>query len=78
VRFEVCCIQPVAEARMAIRHGASALGLFSEMPSGPGVIAERRIRAITRCVPPPVSCFLRTEAEGIIGQVRYRGALGGA
>jgi phosphoribosylanthranilate isomerase len=36
-RIEVCCIASVDEAWLAIRHGASALGLVSAMPSGPAV-----------------------------------------
>ncbi len=44
----------------AVRLGASALGLVSEMPSGPGVIDENAIREIARRVPPGVSSFLLT------------------
>ena len=45
-RVKICCISSVGEAHLAIRHGASALGLVSEMPSGPGVIEERVIAEI--------------------------------
>ncbi len=72
-RLKVCCIQDVAEARLAVRLGASALGLVSAMPSGPGVIAEETIAAIARIVPPPVASFLltsQTEAAGIVEQQR--------
>ncbi|MEL6613518.1 MAG: phosphoribosylanthranilate isomerase, partial [Bacteroidota bacterium] len=31
-RIKVCCIGSVEEARIAIEHGASALGLVSAMP----------------------------------------------
>ena len=58
---------------MAIRHGASALGLVSEMPSGPGVIAEETIAEIARTVPPGVGSFLltsRQDARSIIEQQR--------
>jgi phosphoribosylanthranilate isomerase len=58
---------------MAIRHGASALGLVSEMPSGPGVIAEETIAEIARIVPPGVGSFLltsRQDAASIIEQHR--------
>jgi len=58
---------------MAIRHGASALGLVSEMPSGPGVIAEETIAEIARTVPPGVGSFLltsRQDAASIIEQQR--------
>ena len=58
---------------MAIRHGASALGLVSAMPSGPGVIAEETIAEIARMVPPGVGSFLltsRQDAASIIEQQR--------
>ena len=54
---------------MAIRAGASALGLVGPMPSGPGVISDELIYRIARTVPPPVSTFLltsETSAEQII------------
>ena len=57
---KICCISSVAEARLAVRHGASAIGLVSEMPSGPGVIPESRIREIAATVPPPVATVLLT------------------
>jgi phosphoribosylanthranilate isomerase len=59
-RVKVCCIQSVAEARAAVAAGAAALGLVSDMPSGPGVIPEERIAAIAAAVPPPVAPFLLT------------------
>jgi phosphoribosylanthranilate isomerase len=72
-RVKICCIRSVAEAWMAIRHGASALGLVSEMPSGPGVIAEETIAEIASTVPPGVGSFLltsRRDATSIIEQQR--------
>ena len=42
-RVKVCCIASREEAWMAIREGASALGLVSAMPSGPGVIDDATI-----------------------------------
>jgi phosphoribosylanthranilate isomerase len=70
---KICCIRSVGEAWMAIRHGASALGLVSEMPSGPGVIAEETIAEVARMVPPGVGSFLltsRQDAASIIEQQR--------
>lgn len=61
------------EADLAVTHGADALGLVSEMPSGPGVIDESLIAHIARRVPPPVATFLLTSrqtAAGIIEQHR--------
>jgi len=59
-RVKVCCIRSVEEARLAVRLGASALGLVSEMPSGPGVIPETRIAEIAASVPPSIGTFLLT------------------
>ena len=61
-RVKVCCISTVAEAALAISHGASALGLVSRMPSGPGPIDETLIAAIIATVPPPIATFLLTSA----------------
>ncbi|MGB5289127.1 MAG: phosphoribosylanthranilate isomerase [Ignavibacteriaceae bacterium] len=71
IRVKICCIASVEEAMLAIKYGASALGLVSEMPSGPGVIDENLIAKIAANVPPPVATFLLTSkksAEEIINQ----------
>jgi len=71
IRVKICCITSIEEAMLAIKYGASALGLVSEMPSGPGVIDEKLIAEITSKIPPPVATFLLTSkqtAEEIIGQ----------
>lgn len=47
-RFKICCIQDEAEARLAIGSGASAIGLVSRMPSGPGPISIEQITTIVR------------------------------
>ena len=60
VRVKICCISSVEEAALAVRYGASALGLVSAMPSGPGVVSERRIFEIAVTVPPPIGTFLLT------------------
>ncbi|MDZ7267936.1 MAG: phosphoribosylanthranilate isomerase [candidate division KSB1 bacterium] len=75
-RVKICCIQNSAEARLAIRHGAAALGLVSAMPSGPGVISEEQIAAIASHTPPGVATFLLTskqEATAVIAQQRRCG-----
>ncbi|MGA9995074.1 MAG: phosphoribosylanthranilate isomerase [Pyrinomonadaceae bacterium] len=72
-RVKICCIASMEEAWTAIRHGASAVGLVSEMPSGPGVIAEELIVEIAGRLPPAVSSFLltcRQDARSIIEQQR--------
>ena len=58
---------------MAIDAGASAIGLVSEMPSGPGPIPESLIAEIAATVPPGISSFLLTckeDAAAIIDQQR--------
>lgn len=59
-RVKICCISTVEEAALAVRYGAAALGLVSEMPSGPGVIALEKIAEIAETVPPPIGTFLLT------------------
>jgi phosphoribosylanthranilate isomerase len=71
-RVKVCCIGSVEEARMAIGYGASALGLVSEMPSGPGVISEDLIARIAAVVPPAVSSFLLTSKQDALAIVRQQ------
>ena len=71
--MKICCIASVAEAWMAIEHGASAIGLVSAMPSGPGPIPEDLIAEIAAIVPPGVSSFLLTclqDTTAIIEQQR--------
>jgi phosphoribosylanthranilate isomerase len=73
-RVKVCCIASEEEAALAVRMGASALGLVSRMPSGPGPMPESRIRDIAETVPPGVATFLltcETTAEPIIEQQRF-------
>ena len=73
LRVKVCCISSIDEAALAVRNGASALGLVSEMPSGPGVISVGRIAEITATVPPPIATFLltsRTDPAEIAAQHR--------
>ncbi len=59
-RVKICCIKSVDEAAMAVRYGASAIGLVSEMPSGPGPIPESSIAEIASTIPPGVATFLLT------------------
>ena len=39
-RVKICCISSIKEAQLAIRYGASAIGLVGPMPSGPGIISN--------------------------------------
>ena len=73
IRIKICCIASVAEARLAIDGRADAIGLVSEMPSGPGVIGEALIAEIAAATPPPIGTFLLTsqrDADAIIAQHR--------
>jgi phosphoribosylanthranilate isomerase len=72
-RVKICCIASIEEAWMAIDAGAAAIGLVSEMPSGPGPIPESLIAEIAATVPPGISSFLLTckeDAAAIIDQQR--------
>ena len=62
-KVKICCINSIQEAWLAIKYSASALGLVSEMPSGPGVIPEDLIAEITAVVPPSISTFLLTSKQ---------------
>jgi len=73
-RVKICCIGNADEAALAIECGASALGLVSNMPSGPGVISDERIREIAATVPPAIGTFLLTSRQrvaDIIEQQRF-------
>lgn len=64
-RVKICCISSLQEAQLAIKYGASAIGLVSEMPSGPGVISEDSIMEIAASVPPGISTFLLTSKQSV-------------
>jgi phosphoribosylanthranilate isomerase len=73
-RVKICCIGSVEEAVLAIDCGASALGLVSHMPSGPGVISDRLIAEIAATVAPSIGTFLltsRTSVADIVEQQRF-------
>ncbi len=73
---KVCCIADLDEARLAVSAGASAVGLVSAMPSGPGPIEEDQIARIAAAVPRPTETFLLTalvDAEAIAAQHRRCG-----
>jgi phosphoribosylanthranilate isomerase len=73
-RVKICCIASVDEAALAIECGASALGLVSHMPSGPGVIGDELIAEIVATAPPAIGTFLLTSRQrvtDIIVQQRF-------
>lgn len=72
-RFKVCCIRDEDELALAVGSGASAVGLVSAMPSGPGPIPESAIARLLPRVPVGVSAFLLTsltDPEALMAQWR--------
>ncbi len=73
---KICCMGSIEEANTAIELGASAIGLVSRMPSGPGPIDENLIVEIVGAVGNRVETFLltsETSADAIIAQQRRTG-----
>ena len=72
-RVKVCCMKSIEEVWMAIDAGASAVGLVSPMPSGPGPISNEKAAEIAAEVPPGIDAFLLTplqEVEELVEQNR--------
>ena len=72
-RIKICCINAIAEAKLAISFGAAAVGLVGKMPSGPGPIEDELIASIIKTIPPPIGSFLltsETKAEDIVAHQR--------
>jgi phosphoribosylanthranilate isomerase len=72
-KVKICCMASVEEARLAVSFGATAVGLVSRMPSGPGPIEEDLIATIIATVPAGIETFLltsETDAPAIIAQQR--------
>ncbi|MBU2491921.1 MAG: phosphoribosylanthranilate isomerase [Bacteroidetes bacterium] len=65
IKVKVCCISSIEEADLAIKMGADAIGLVSEMPSGPGVISEDLIKKIAAEVPAEILTFLLTSRQNV-------------
>ena len=56
---------------MAVNHGANILGLVGPMPSGPGIISNKKIAEIAQSVPTHIDTWLltsETSSEKIIAQ----------
>lgn len=75
IRVKICCISSIHEAKMAIAHGASAVGLVGHMPSGPGIITNETIRTIAWTVPPPIATFLLTSETNTQAIIRHHQAV---
>ena len=77
MEIKICCISSHDEARIAVRAGATILGLVSAMPSGPGVIDETLIASIAAST--TAQTFLltsRCDADAILDQHRRCGTTG--
>ncbi|HYN82604.1 MAG TPA: phosphoribosylanthranilate isomerase [Gemmatimonadaceae bacterium] len=77
LRVKICCMASIEEAHAAIRLGATAIGLVSRMPRGPGPIEEALITRIVSAVSPAIETFLltcETSADAIAAQQRRTGA----
>ena len=76
MKIKICCVSSIAEAKLALQYGATAIGLVSKMPSGPGVIPEELIAEIVQGVGPEADTFLLTSEINpliIAAQVRQAG-----
>ncbi len=62
-KIKICCISSEKEAQLALQYGADALGLVSEMPSGPGIISNESIQAIIQSLPTTINTFLLTSKQ---------------
>lgn len=71
-RVKICCISSVKEMQLAVRYGASAIGLVAEMPSGPGVINDYLIEEIALQTPPGISTFLLTSRQSVDGIIDHQ------
>jgi len=63
IKVKICCIKNIEEATLAVKYGADAIGLVSQMPSGPGVISESEINKIAEFVPNNIKTFLLTSKQ---------------
>jgi len=75
-KVKICCISSQEEAQVAIKAGASALGLVGPMPSGPGIISDKLIAKIATKTPPAIATFLlssRVKALEIIAHQKLVG-----
>ena len=58
-------MKSIEEVWMAIEAGASAVGLVSPMPSGPGPISNEKAAEIAAEVPPGIDAFLLTPLQAV-------------
>jgi phosphoribosylanthranilate isomerase len=58
-------MKSIDEVWMAVEAGASAVGLVSPMPSGPGPISNEKAAEIAAGVPPGIDVFLLTPLQTV-------------
>ncbi|GAB2557665.1 phosphoribosylanthranilate isomerase [Spirosoma aerophilum] len=75
-RVKICCISSIAEAQLAIRLGADALGLVGRMPSGPGVVADDLAAGIVQATPPPLATFMLTSETTVADILAHQRRVG--
>ena len=71
LQVKICCISSIEEASLAIKAGASAIGLVGHMPSGPGVIDDELIREIAHSIPTEINSFLLTSETSALGIIAH-------
>ena len=71
VKVKICCINSKEEASLAIRYGATEIGLVGPMPSGPGIIDDSLIKEIATTINPPTSTFLLTSETSTAGIIAH-------
>jgi phosphoribosylanthranilate isomerase len=64
-KIKICCIASIYEVEIAIRLGADAVGLVSEMPSGPGVISDGLIAEIAAAAVGRIETFFLTSKRKV-------------
>lgn len=70
-KVKICCISSKKEAALAIRYGATSIGLVGPMPSGPGIIDDPLIKEIAGSIPLPTATFLLTSETSATGIVAH-------
>ncbi|MGV6845927.1 MAG: phosphoribosylanthranilate isomerase [Lutibacter sp.] len=66
MQIKICCISSFEEANLAIKLGATAIGLVGKMPSGPGVISDELIAKIAAEKSKIVDTFLLTSETEVL------------
>jgi len=73
-KVKICCIQSIEEAQIAIDYGVYAIGLVANMPSGPGVIPDEKIKEIAEWSKGKINSVLLTalqNPQAIVEQHNY-------